>query len=274
MDSAAKGLKENMKRLNIGRIKQVGSRECESCGKEVPIMERTDIHGNTEQVSTCLNCETDKTKSRFPKAEDLIKEKARGFSVKYERIPKKLQGKTVSEFKPETDSEKEMRLAVAEFIRDFGKTKHHSLVLKGPMGLGKSHLGVAAGSALRKQGYSTMFISSDEFLSLIKSTYDKETDLSEKTIFEMIEEIDLLIFDEIGAEYSNRKNSFETWASEKIYKVTDLRENLPTIYTTNYSAGEMEEKYGHVQGGRIVSRMLAGAKRIQVEGQDRREVEV
>ncbi|WP_181350506.1 ATP-binding protein [Thalassobacillus sp. CUG 92003] len=270
MNSAVEGLRANMERLGVGGIVQTGSRECERCGNQVPIMERRDREGNTHEESMCLNCQTDQTRSRFPKREDLKKEKAKGFSLKYEQVPEKLIGKTVSEYKAETESEKDMCMAVAELIRDFGETVHHSLVLKGPMGLGKSHLAYAAGAELRRQGYSTMFISSDDFLNLIKSTYNKETDLSERTIFDMIEEIDLLIFDEIGAEYINKKDNFETWASEKIYKVTDLRENKPTIFTTNYAAEDMEAKYGPVQGGRIISRMMAGAKRMVVEGRDRR----
>lgn len=271
MEAAVSGVRQVMRTAGIAGICQVDTRECETCGKDVPVMERTDREGVKHIESMCLACETDKTRSRFPKKEDLLREKAKGFSVKYEQVPKKLVGKTVAGFKSENDAEKAMKQAAADYIVNFGKTEHHSLLMAGPMGLGKSHLAYAIGAELRRQGYSTMFIAADDFLRLIKETFERGTDLSERTIFEMIEQVDLLIFDEIGAEYNNQKGEFESWASEKILKVVDLREDLPTIFTTNYSPADFEKKYGRTQGGRIVSRMMAGAKKIKVEGRDRRE---
>ncbi|WP_185959735.1 ATP-binding protein [Lentibacillus cibarius] len=270
MQGVQDGFKKTMIQTGIRQIKQVGSRECEYCNSTVPIMERMDIEGNIHKESLCLKCETEKTRQRFPSKGNLKREKARGFSIKHEKVPKKLRGKTAASYIPETDSEKNMKNTIGDYVLNFGKTEYNSLVLAGPMGVGKSHLAYAAGAELRKRGYSTMFIPVDDFLSLIKTTYDKETDLSEQSIFEMIEEIDLLIFDEIGAEYNSRKDGFESWASEKVLKVVDLREDLPTIYTTNYRPADFESKYGSVQGGRIVSRMQAGAKKIMVDGRDRR----
>lgn len=270
MDAMQKAMGSTMRRLNTRGVERVGTRTCEHCESEVPIMQRTDSEGNVHEVSDCLNCDTDKIRKDLPAVEELPRRKARGFAEKFERVPSKILGKTVSQYKAETEEERIMRMDVAEYIRDFGQTPHHSLVLKGSMGVGKSHLAHAAGSALRKKGFITMFISSDDFLRLIKSTFKNEDRLDEVTIFRMIEEVDLLIFDEIGAEYHNRKDEYETWASEQILKVVDLREDKPTIYTTNYNAEQMENKYGPIQGGRIISRMMAGAKSIKVEGRDRR----
>ncbi|WP_171046306.1 ATP-binding protein [Lentibacillus cibarius] len=253
-----------------GRIKQVGTRECERCGASVPVFVRKDKEGNTHQESTCLDCETNKTRSQTPVKEDVQKEKVNDFAINNERIPEKLIGKTVSELIPENESETAMKESVTDYIMNFGKTEHNSLVLAGAMGLGKSHLAYAAGIELRRQGFITMFINTNDFLDLIKSTFGGKTVLSERKIFEKIGQIDLLIFDEIGGEYDKNKNGFESWASEKILKVADSRETLPTIYTTNYSPAGFEKKYGNIQGGRIVSRMFAGAKRINVEGRDRR----
>ncbi|GGD05176.1 ATP-binding protein [Pontibacillus salipaludis] len=271
MNGTFNGLKQNMERLNIGRIQQVGTRTCESCQGQVPVMERTDRDGVVHEESLCIACDTQKLKSKAPKAEDVKFEKIKRFGEKHQKVPGKLIGKTVAKYVPENDSEKAMKEAIVDYVRNFGNTAHHSLVLKGPMGLGKSHLAYAASSEIRRRGYSVMYIAADDFLSLIKSTFDKKSELTESKIFEMIEQLDLVVFDEIGAEYLNKKDEFESWASEKILKVTDLREDKPTIYTTNYSAPEMEKKYGSIQGGRITSRMMAGAKRILVEGRDRRE---
>lgn len=270
MNSAAEAMRNNMTRLNLKGIKQIGTRTCETCEKQIPIMQRIDADGEVHEVSDCLNCQTNEIRKSLPKIEDLETRKVAGFSTRYERVPSKIRGKTVSEYKAETETERNMRMAVAEYIRDFGKTEHHSLILKGSMGLGKSHLAYAAGAALRKNGYATMFISSDDLLRLIKSTYQDNKGIDEITIFSMIEKLDLLVFDEIGAEYHNRKDDHETWASEQILKVVELREDKPTIFTTNYGSEEMERKYGAIQGGRIISRMMSGSKSIKVEGRDRR----
>ena len=280
MQETADGLKNVMKKFGMRRIKQVGTRKCEECGSEVPIMQRIDHEGNEHETSVCLNCDNQKIRSRLPKLEvnpetgeaRLPKEnKAKGFSLKFEKVPDKLIGKTLNELQWENESEKFLKDTCADYVLNFGELDYHSLVLFGPMGVGKSHAAYAVSKALRERGYTTMFIMADDFLNLIRSTYDNESSLTEQIIFDMIGELDLLVFDEIGAEYNRQNNPFESWASEKIFKVTDIRENKPTIFTTNYAPSDFEEKYGSVQGGRIVSRMMAGAKKIVVEGRDRRE---
>ncbi|MGP4073806.1 ATP-binding protein [Piscibacillus sp. B03] len=279
MQNTQDGLKQVMKNIGLGRIRQIGTRICEECQSEVPIMERTQQDGQTLKTSVCLTCDNNKLRKRLPKLEMDPESgeakvpkgnKAKGFSLKYEKVPDKLKGKTLNDLKWENESEKQLREICAQYILNFGQLDYHSLVLYGPMGVGKSHAAYAISKALKDRGYTTMFMMSDDYLSLIKSTYDNP-DLSEQSIYDMIAELDLLVLDDIGAEYNNQKGKFESWASEKIFKLVELREDKPTVFTTNYQAGDFEDKYGHVQGGRIISRMMAGAKRIEIDGRDRRE---
>src|SRR5699024_12000063 len=52
----------------------------------------------------------------------------------------------------------------------------------------------------------------------------------------MIDELDLLVLDDIGSEYVKANEyGYESWASDVLYKVFDMRLNKSIICSTNYS---------------------------------------
>jgi DNA replication protein DnaC len=149
-------------------------------------------------------------------------------------------------------------------------SKKHSLVFKGDVGLGKSHLAASILKALREQGYKVMFLTTTDLMNMIKSTFNYNSTQTQDDIIKRLESLDLLVLDDVGAEYVKRDSQgFETWASEVLFQVINSRQALPTLYTTNYSAGDFSDKYGK-QGKRILSRMLNSAEIIAFDGVDQR----
>src|SRR5690625_5555521 len=196
-----------------------------------------------------------------------------GFILKFERITNDLVDATVNGYKTDNKypSQEKARQAAIDFIEGYNGTQ--SLVLSGVPGIGKSHLSYAINKAIRSKGYKTLFIKSTDLLDAIKETYNYHSNVTQDQIFKMINGLDLLVLDDLGGEYekkdpNNQEN--ETWASDVLYKVIDMRLGKSLITTTNYGESELIAKYGQVQGSRIVSRMMENATPIRVEGEDRK----
>lgn len=251
--------------------KQVGEKECGVCGNVYKLFSTP--HGD---MGACKPCEEKKFKEslNLPTIEEYHIKKELGFILKFERITNDLKEATVNSYKfdDEFPSQEKAKQAAADFIVKFTGTE--SLVLSGVPGIGKSHLSYAINKAIRSKGYKTLFIKSTELLDAIKETYNYQSDVSQEQIFKMIDELDLLVLDDLGGEYEKKgENNNETWASDVLYKVIDMRLGKSLITTTNYSESELVDKYGQVQGSRIVSRMMENATAIRVEGEDLRRKE-
>lgn len=253
------------------KSKQVGEKKCETCGN-VYILFNTP-HG---QMGACKPCEEQRfyDSLNLPTKEEYENQKKLGFILKFERITNDLQSATVNNYKPDPKHESQLKAkqAAIKFVNEYSGSE--SLVLSGVPGIGKSHLSYAIHKAIRDKGYKTLFIKSTDLLDAIKETYSYHSNLSQEQIFKMIDGLDLFVLDDLGGEYEKKNdNDNETWASDVLYKVIDMRLGKSLITTTNYSESELIAKYGRVQGSRIVSRMMENATAIRVEGQDLRRKE-
>lgn len=248
--------------------KQVGTEKCSDCGREYKLF--TTPHGD---MGACKPCEDKKFHEslNLPTSEEYQKQKEMSFARRFERITNDLQDATVNNYKvdPSYPSQEKAKKSAIEFITQYDRTQ--SLVLAGVPGIGKSHLSYAIHKAIRKKGYKTLFIKSTDLLDAIKATYDYHSKTTQEQIFKMIDELDLLVLDDLGGEYEKKnEDGEETWASDVLYKVVDMRLGKSLITTTNYSEGQIVKKYGEVQGNRILSRMMDNATPIRIEGEDKR----
>src|SRR5690625_5152162 len=258
-------LKDSMKEFMDS--KEAGEEECEDCGNVYKLF--TTPHGD---MGACKPCEDKKFHDslNLPTAEEYRNQKELGFILKFERITNDLSTATVNNYKPDPKfgSQEKARKAAIEFITEY--TGSESLVYNGVPGIGKSYLSYAINKAIRNKGYKTLFIKSTDLLDAIKQTYNYQSDVSDEMIYKMIDGLDLLVLDDIGGEYVKGSYSgHETWASDVLYKVIDMRLGKSLICTTNYYESELIEKYGN-NGPRIVSRMLESAKGVRFEGEDQR----
>lgn len=253
------------------KSKQVGTENCSDCGREYKLF--TTPHGD---MGACKPCEDKKFHEslNLPTPEQYRQQKEMGFILKFERITNDLVDATVNSYKTDIKypTQEKAKQAAVDFITKYDGTQ--SLVLAGVPGIGKSHLSYAINKAIRSKGYKTLFIKSTDLLDAIKETYNYHSDISQEQIFKMINGLDLLVLDDLGGEYEKKgDNSNETWASDVLYKVVDMRLGKSLITTTNYSESEIVNKYGRVQGERILSRMMENATAIRVEGDDLRRKE-
>lgn len=273
---------QSIKDLNIMKgvgIELVGTRECETCGTEVPIYEK-----RGERISKCMKCETQRTKQETVKEYDPPQRRDLKRRIKHiEHIPHELVNATFEDYIPKNDSQREALDTIYSFLT--GDTQ--SVLFQGTPGLGKSHLFRCAAREIAKQKVqyteefngesrsyevttTVLFAKVPELMKMIQQSYNKTFPLTEGEILETLSEVDVLVLDEVGGERAKRDGEFETWSGDILYQIVDHRQQKRNLYNTNYSSKQLKDKYGDVQGGRILSRMASGAKMMRMEGPDHR----
>jgi DNA replication protein DnaC len=112
------------------------------------------------------------------------------------------------------------------------------LVLSGPSGCGKTHLAAAIANRQIELGNEAFFAIVPDLLDHLRATFGPGSDVTYDELFEAIRNAPLLVLDDLGAQ------SETSWAQEKMFQVLNHRFNaeLPTVITTNYAIGELDER--------------------------------
>ncbi|MFM9616791.1 ATP-binding protein [Streptomyces turgidiscabies] len=136
-----------------------------------------------------------------------------------------------------------------------------SLLLVGPVGVGKTHHAFATlravadtGSTIRWQAYTAA-----NLYAALRPRDDRRADSD----YESIAHAPLLFIDDLGAA------KLTEWAEEITYRLVNDRYErcLPSIFTTNLVPG----KIGATVGDRVASRIAEMCDRITLKGADRRK---
>lgn len=164
---------------------------------------------------------------------------------------------------PEAHARMERNLKIAKAYADKFPTHRGNLLLIGTTGTGKTHISTAIAKSVISQGFDVLYDSTQNILNdferdKFRSGFNQTESASEKYL-----ECDLLIIDDLGAEFSTQ------FSVSALYNLINTRQNkgLSTIISTNLSAGELAAKYE----GRIYSRIIgADYTVLRFEGEDRR----
>lgn len=166
------------------------------------------------------------------------------------RIPKRFLEKTLDSFKPARGSKRKDVLAAARsFVQSFNFKDGvpRGLLIRGIVGCGKTHVAVAILKEVIAKGYTGLYYNMVDLLSDIRATYDNRSPLSESELLEELNEPDLLVLDDLGAEKSAE------WVNDRLYLIVNRRYESarPILVTTNLTEEELTKKLGE----RIVSRL-------------------
>lgn len=147
------------------------------------------------------------------------------------------------------------------YADDFSKSSR-SLLLYGTTGLGKTHLSLAIAGKAVENGFGVIYTSAQNlFNRLEREKFGRgEDNNTEQSILEC----DLLIIDDLGAEFSTQ---FTVSVLYNIINSRDL-ENKPTIISTNLTPENIKSAYSD----RIASRILSNYEILQFDGADIRQI--
>lgn len=262
MKSVKESMKKDLKRFGIESSK---NEECPIC----KYGRRITVTVNGIETSHCKYCDDKKlvqelniATTESEKRLQTLQSKAKYFS----RIPEDLKDVKLNDYVTESDEQTRAKQMAIGFITGFDKEK--SFVMSGDPGIGKSHIAVAIAKALSND-YSVLFLKSADILGLIRDSYNGSRH-TEQDVFDICQQVDLLVLDDIGAEYDKSSSDDESWASDILFRILDSRLGKSTVATTNYSESQLENKFG-MNGKRIVSRMQDTAEKIRIQGNDWRK---
>lgn len=175
-------------------------------------------------------------------------------------IPKRFKNATFANYNP-IDNQGALS-KTKRFVADFPNTK--GLLLTGPVGTGKTHLAAAIANALIDKLYSVYFGNVVDIMSFIKSTYNKESSLTEEeAVNVMTKEVDLFIIDDLGKENSTENTLALLY--QLINRVYDNEKSI--VITTNYNSIDLARKLGE-RGQAIVSRITEMCEPVIFKGED------
>jgi len=249
-------------------FKKFDKTECEDCGRIYTLYKTS--RGVAGACKHCLNQQL-LNELNVPTKEEREERRERKFIASFERVTDDLNRATIESYLPKENSQMKAKEVAIQYVASFDSIQ--SLLFSGDCGLGKSHLSFSITKALRQKGYKTLYIKVTDLFDHIKNTYKPESKIDDLQIFNMINRLDLLVLDDIGSEYVKAKEyGHESWASDVLYKIFDMRLNKSIICSTNYSETMLTEKYGN-NGQRIIDRMMDLSTAIRLEGESYRRKE-
>lgn len=140
-----------------------------------------------------------------------------------------------------------------EYCKQYAEDFHvpnESIFMTGGTGLGKTHLSLSIAKKVIEQNYSVVYGSvPDLFRKIERAHFDRNSDESESEIVNTLKECDLLLLDDLGAEFDSQFNI------SCLYEIINSRLNFgrPTIVNTNLTGSELKKRYSD----RIVSRLYS-----------------
>lgn len=157
-------------------------------------------------------------------------------------------------------------LKCTRYVEAFPQMRH-GLLFVGPVGVGKTHLGVAVLMALvESHGIRGLFVDYRDLLRDIQESYNPVSETSEAQLLRPLLEADVLMLDELGA----RRPS--PWVYDTVTHVLNDRYNREkvTLITTNYrdesdvDGGTLGDRIGE----RLRSRLYEMCDVVAMEGDD------
>jgi len=247
---------------------EVGRYTCEGCQNEVvivqtPILGGPDKGKEITQKRGCICWEIEQAQAVKQQHREA---KVRFMVDRYSTVNPDLEAATFDSFNASTPKLREAWKLAHDYADGFDLHKPVNLLFAGSYGLGKSHLSYAICKALRAKGHIAVFVSVPKILTVIKSTYQRDSQFSEAELMSVLSSVDLLAMDDIGAERWKKDDDGESWATEKLFEIIDGRSGRHTIYTTNLTSDELPKRIGQ----RIFSRMMMNTKVHKFEGMDYR----
>lgn len=248
-----------------------GHHVCLGCGEEVNVAEMKIAGGpNKGQVEEfLLGCKCEDRMLAEQAVQNDRRAKMRHFAKQFDDqslVNEALKRASFENYQTDEEALGYAKQTLQQFVSGFNPKQPKNFLLTGSYGTGKSHLSYATAKALLDAGQPALFLSVPKLLTKIKETYNDAAKFSEAQLLEFVADVDLLVLDDLGAEYTNARNSNDNWVLTKLFEVVDGRSGKSTIYTTNLSSSELEDKVGT----RNFSRIMDNTTVLKMNGKDYR----
>lgn len=243
---------------------------CDKCGE--PVGKIIEILGRERIVPILCKCQSDE-KRKFAELDDK-KEKQRRLEKlrRYSLMDKKFESCRFETYDHQSDNQNIYKLA-KKYCENWKMIKRDGIgiTLMGEPGLGKTHIAFCIANELLDNYVPVIAVSTIGIINRIYESYGRYGDVGEVEIIRSLENADLLILDDLGAEHSSPKGK----EKQIIYSLIDsrIRNEKPMIVTTNLDQEGLRKKLAGEDGvERTFDRLLAACPVIEMTGTPRRRV--
>jgi DNA replication protein DnaC len=167
----------------------------------------------------------------------------------------------------EVEKVEALRIAAAFARGDLGRMDPpmRNLYLFGPLGTGKTGLGVSILRARLHQGQAGVYYTLPDLLDRIRRTFERsagEASDDTDTLLRKLRDVDLLVLDDVGVERPT------AWVLEKLFQILDgrMRGERETVFTSNL---DMVALRAHL-GERVTERVIYQTWDVEVGGRNLR----
>lgn len=220
---------------------------CPYCEQIVP-KKTLHVLGVEKIIQPFCKCEVEAWEQSVQESADLKQKREIEARFSISNLGERFAESTFDTFRqlPGTEKALDYCRSYANAFPDYGGD---ALLIWGEYGNGKSHLAAAVAHAVKEKGHTVVFQTMPELLERIRETFhDRKNKETEKDIMYALQNCDLLVLDDIGAE------KVTDWVQDVLFRIVDgrYRQKKPILYTTNLKPSELKDRVGPRIYDRIV----------------------
>lgn len=200
--------------------------------------------------SRCPECSSDDAEAEGIEARRRAEHEAEAAhlaAVESARIPARFVGRNFENFIATTSPQRHALTVARDFAESFpGHARRGSgLIFAGMPGTGKSHIAAAVLQTVLSR--DVRYLTCMDLIRVVRDTWRRDSERSETQVLAYLEKLDLLVIDEVGAQYGTEGEQ------TILFDVLDrrYREVKPTILITNQD----REGFGKFIGERTFDRL-------------------
>jgi DNA replication protein DnaC len=214
------------------------------------------IHGDFESISifkahwtTCPQCQEIRINEQKQKeqVEREIQDKERSAKLLEKKIgqaalPKRFKEAFLLNYVADCPNSIKALKTCFDYVESFDENLKNGscLILCGMLGNGKTHLAVGIAHEILRIGFQPLFCTVAKALRFVKSTYNRDSEKTEREALETFIDPDLLILDEVGVQFGS-----ETEKNIMFEIINGRYEQVkPTIIISNLAKDELEKFFG------------------------------
>jgi DNA replication protein DnaC len=134
--------------------------------------------------------------------------------------------------------DRELFRGLVRDARAFAEEPQGWILVHGPSGAGKTHVGAAIANRCIERGQPALFVVVPDLLDHLRASYKPDSEMAYDVLLEQVRTAPVLVLDDLGTQSST------AWAQEKLFQILNHRYNaqLATVVTTNLSIDRLDER--------------------------------
>lgn len=168
-------------------------------------------------------------------------------------IPARFADRTIESFVAATPGQERAKNIARYYAENFNQqaARGRGLIMSGRAGTGKSHLATGILKAILP-AHVGVYVTFMGMMNMIRSTYEKGADTTERAVIEKLSSVPLLVIDEIGVQRGTEDEHLQ------LFGIMDARyaEKRPSILLTNQDVAGFQR----FVGDRIYDRLIETCK--------------